>query len=85
VRLPKGPHTPEFWAAYQGCLGGEILSPKTFDDLINAYKVSSEFLKRAEATKRDYLRYLDIISEAWGSCWSLTAGGSTLSTCAISG
>src|SRR5262249_48820520 len=64
IRLPKGPHTPEFWAAYQHALGSEPLSGKTFDDLINAYKVSPEYLKRAEATRRDYVRYLDIISKA---------------------
>jgi integrase len=66
VRLPGGPHTPEFWAAYQNCLGGDVLTGKTFDDLITAYSVSPEFIKRAEATKKDYRRYLDIISRAWG-------------------
>ena len=66
VRLPRGPHTPEFWAAYQSYLGNNLPTGTTFDDLINAYKVSPEFLKRAEATRRDYARYLDIISTAWG-------------------
>ena len=66
VRLPSGAHTPEFWAAYQKHVGDDLPTGKTFDDLINAYKVSREFLKRAEATRRDYARYLDIISKAWG-------------------
>jgi len=42
------------------------MTGKTFDDLIKAYRISPEFLSRAEATKRDYARYLDIISHAWG-------------------
>jgi integrase len=66
IRLPKGPHMPEFWAAYQRALGSEPPLGKSFDDLINAYRVSREFLNRADATRRDYVRYLDIISKAWG-------------------
>jgi integrase len=67
LKLPKGPHDVEFWATYRSYLGNELPSARTFDDLIKAYKVSPEFLKRAEATRRDYVRYLDIISKAWGS------------------
>ena len=65
VRLPGGPHKPEFWAAYQSCLGGDTLTGKAFDDLIKAYRISPEFNNRSEATKRDYVRYLDTISTAW--------------------
>jgi hypothetical protein len=66
IRLPSGPHTPEFWAVYQKHLGDDLPTGKTFDDLIQAYKVSNEFLKRSAATKRDYARYLNMISDAWG-------------------
>ena len=67
VRLSGGPHSPEFWKAYQSCLGSDAISTdKTFDTLISTYKVSHEFTSRAEATQRDYLRYLHIISRAWG-------------------
>lgn len=34
-RLPGGPDTPEFWAAYQSCLGGDAMTARTFDELIN--------------------------------------------------
>ena len=67
LKLPKGPHDLEFWTAYKSHLGSEPPLSKTFDDLINAYRVSPEFLKRAEATRRDYARYLGLISKAWGS------------------
>jgi hypothetical protein len=66
LKLPKSPHDPEFWEAYKSHLGGEMPSARTFDALIAAYKVSPEFMKRAEATQRDYGRYLDLISKAWG-------------------
>ena len=67
LKLPKGPHDAEFWATYKGYLGSEMPSARTFDALIAAYMVAPEFKKRAEATQRDYSRYLDIISTAWGS------------------
>ena len=66
LKLPKGPHDAEFWATYKSYLGSEPPSARTFDALIVAYKVSPEFTKRAEATQRDYSRYLDTISTAWG-------------------
>jgi integrase len=66
LRLPKSPHDVEFWAAYKAHLGSEPPSARTFDALIASYKVAPEFMKRAEATQRDYSRYLDIISRAWG-------------------
>ena len=66
VKLPHGPHDAEFWAAYKSCLGSEVPSARTFDALISAYKIAPEFTKRAAATQRDYSRYLDIVSTAWG-------------------
>lgn len=66
LKLPKSPHDAEFWAAYKAHLGSEMPSARTFDALIAAYKVAPEFTKRAEATQRDYSRYLDIVSTAWG-------------------
>lgn len=66
VRLPGGPHTPEFWAAYQSCLGGDAMTARTFDELIKAYRVSHDFTHLSQVTQRDYARYLDIISKAWG-------------------
>ena len=66
VKLPGGPHTVEFWAAYKTQLNGDVSTGRSFNDLILAYRVSPEFDKRAASTKRDYLRYLEIISKAWG-------------------
>ena len=67
LKLPKGPHDAEFWEAYKSCLGSEVPSATTFDALIAAYKIAPEFTKRAEATQRDYSRYLNIVSTAWGN------------------
>jgi integrase len=39
---------------------------RSFDELIQRYTRSPEFLKLSEATKKDYKRYLDIVSRAWG-------------------
>lgn len=66
VKLPGGPHTVEFWAAYKTQLNGDVSTGRSFNDLILAYRVSPEFDKRAASTKRDYLRYLEVISKAWG-------------------
>jgi hypothetical protein len=66
LKLPKGPHDAEFWAAYNMHLGGELPTGTTFDALIAAYRASPEFTNRAEATRNDYSRYLEIISIAWG-------------------
>ena len=67
ISLPNNPKSEDFWRAYRGALGGDAASGKCFDDLITAYRIAPEFTKRAEATRRDYLRYLDIISRAWGT------------------
>lgn len=66
VKLPGGPHTVEFWAAYKTQLNGDVSTGRSFNDLILAYRVSPEFDKRAASTKRDYLRYLEIISKGVG-------------------
>jgi integrase len=67
LKLPKGPHDTEFWASYKSYLSSEPPSGRTFDALIAAYKVAPEFTKRAETTRRDYCRYLDLVSTAWGN------------------
>jgi integrase len=67
MKLPGDPHSVEFWTAYRNLLGKEMPTGKTFNDLIRAYKLSPEFTRRSEATRRDYCRYLDIVSCAWGN------------------
>lgn len=66
LKLPSGPHSVEFWTAYRSFLGSELPTSKSFGDLIAAYKLSPEFTRRSEATRRDYQRYLEIVSRAWG-------------------
>jgi hypothetical protein len=66
LKLPKGPHDVEFWTAYKACLGSEPPTARTFDALIAAYKLAPEFTKKAEATQRDYSRYLNVVSTVWG-------------------
>lgn len=66
-KLPGNPHSVEFWTAYRCFLGSELPTGKAFDDLIAAYKLSPEFTSRSDATQRDYARYLNIISSAWGN------------------
>ena len=66
LKLPKGPHHAEFWTSYKSYLGSELPTPRTFDALITEYKLSPEFSRRAHATQRDFSRYLDIVSKAWG-------------------
>jgi hypothetical protein len=66
LKLPGDPHSIEFWTAYRNFLGSEEPTRKSFDDLIAAYKISPEFTRRSEATRRDYSRYLEIASSAWG-------------------
>ena len=65
-KLPGTPHSVEFWEAYRSLVGSELPAGKSFDDLIAAYKLSPDFTRRSDATRRDYARYLDIISTAWG-------------------
>jgi integrase len=43
------------------------MTARTFDELIKAYRVSYEFTCLSKVTQRDYARYLDIISKAWGT------------------
>ena len=66
IKLPADPYSVEFWTAYRNALGAEARTGRTFDDLIAAYQTGPEFIKRSEATRRDYKRYLDAISRAWG-------------------
>ena len=66
IKLPNDPHSVEFWTAYRNALGGAVSTGTTFDDLIAAYETSPEFTKRSEATRRDYKRYLEAVSRAWG-------------------
>lgn len=63
-RLPGDPHDPAFWAAIKKLAGEE--GPRTFTALIGCYKASPEFASLADATRRDYSRYLDITAKVYG-------------------
>ena len=47
LKLPKGPHDLEFWAACKSHLGSEPPLSKTFDALITEYKLSPEVLAQS--------------------------------------
>jgi Phage integrase family len=66
IALPSDLHSVAFWQAYRAALGTDEPTGRTFNDLITAYKISPEFLHRAQATQEDYSRYLKIIGDAWG-------------------
>lgn len=66
IALPSDPHDIAFWQAYKAASGAEDSTQLTFDGLIAGYRFSPEFCRLAEATKRDYARYLAILSKAWG-------------------
>lgn len=74
VRLPGTPQDPEFWAKLKDLTGimqpssvSKTPTPKTFDALIAEFKASSDFHGLGEQTKKDYLRYFDLISHHWGN------------------
>jgi hypothetical protein len=66
VALPSDLYSLEFWQAYHEARGDTEPVGRAFKDLIAAYKISPEFTSRAPATQADYMRYLDIMSRAWG-------------------
>jgi integrase len=49
-----------------GTADGDKPKVGSLGHLIDTYKAAPEFLKRAEKTRKDYARYLDIIKRKWG-------------------
>jgi integrase len=66
--IPLQPSDPAFHVAFSAA-HAERKKPATgtLFSLIAAYRVSSEFTKRAAKTRKDYNRYLRIIEEEFGS------------------
>jgi len=71
-RLPDDPNDPAFLARVaeldRQCAERRRKDPgeQTFAALVVFYKTQPEFKQLAEASRRDYTRYLDKIAEAWG-------------------
>lgn len=67
-RIKAEAGTPEFVAEYNLAVAGRA-KPKvgTMFGLIAAYKASTDFTKRAEKTRKDYLRYLKLIEDKFGT------------------
>jgi integrase len=65
---PLLPNDPQFAVAYAAA-HAERTKPATgtLFSLIAAYKISTEFTKRAEVTKKSYRRYLKMIEEEFGT------------------
>ena len=60
--------TPEFVAEYNRLVAARKTPiTGTFFGLIAAYKASSSFTKRADKTRKDYLRYLRMIEDRFGT------------------
>ena len=66
IPLPSDPHDVAFWQAYKAAAGADAPMHHTVDSLIAAYKMSPEFVRLAETTKKDDARYLAIVSASWG-------------------
>lgn len=71
VRLPNDPESAEFWQAYER-LAGKPFQPQitarngTFDALIDAYRASPEYSRKAKGTRENQDRDLKLIGEIWG-------------------
>jgi integrase len=73
-RLPDNPHSPEFWAALNRHRYAEQAgtSPstglrKTIERMVADYIASPHFNSLAASTRREYVRYLQMISEGIGN------------------
>lgn len=70
LRLPDDPSSPEFAARLAELNAPEpgpgIVRPDSFAALIQTYKTHSVYLGKADKTRRDYGRNLDLICEHWG-------------------
>lgn len=65
---PLQPSDPQFVVAYSAAHGDRKKPPTgTLFSLIAAFKQSSEFTGLAEKTRKDYLRYLKLIEDEFGT------------------
>lgn len=70
IALPNIDHK-DFRAAYDKIhkrLGAKEpdVDPRSFSAMVNAYKASGEYLEKADRTRADYGRILDVLKEQWG-------------------
>lgn len=73
TRLPDDPKSAEFAerltklnAGAEGKSGAPV-DPRSFEALIRLYKAAPEYRQLNEKTKKDYVRYLEIVRELWGA------------------
>ena len=68
VRLPDDPREPEFWAAYRNAAGEPEprANPKSFANLITAYRESPEWEQLSASTKEGWSIYHRRIEAFWG-------------------
>jgi hypothetical protein len=67
-RIDAQPGTPEFLKLYHDAVATLRVSPKsTMMTLIADYKSSQFFQKKADKTRKEYLRYLRLIEDEFGT------------------
>lgn len=67
-RLYAEPGTPEFLREFEAAFAERSApAPGTMSALISDYKGSAEFQKLADATRREYIKYLDMVATKFGT------------------
>jgi hypothetical protein len=67
--LPDDPKSPAFWSAYEIASGRKVETPTdagTFSRLIREFKADQKYTRKADATRREYDRYLLDIERRMG-------------------
>ena len=66
-RLPDDPDSPEFWQAIRDADEAPPVKPVGgIERMVNEYQRSPRYLGLADATRRDYDRYLADLTTTWG-------------------
>lgn len=67
LRLPRDPHSPEFWHALRQAQGtAQAGGQGTVNAAIDAYLTSNDYAVLAKGTQGNYRRFLGIARRAWG-------------------
>lgn len=65
-RLPDDPESPAFWHAIEDAQRGPVSGLVGIAAMVDAYQRSPRYMGLAEATRRDYDRYLADLTTTWG-------------------
>jgi hypothetical protein len=64
-RLAGLPGSPEFIASFYAAHERRVGNPSTFHAIIAGYKANRAFTELADKTRKDYLRYISAIEQAF--------------------